>query len=410
MANRKVRSPLHDVDDPTSAALVQLTDESDGTHSPVTRTRLEAWDGTGWIKVAADSNGNLQAITAATGTGNVNIASTAVTQAVSGTLTVQQAIASALQVTIGATTVTQPVSGSVSAAVTGTVALAGSSVPVAGATLATPVVILDASGNQITSFGSATVAITGTTLPVTDNGGSLTVDNTGTFAVQADTEMTTADLDTGAGTDTRAVVGLVGSKSGGAQLIPGDATAGLKVDLGADNDVTVTSGTVTTVSTVASVTALGTVTPGTAATSLGKAEDAAHASGDVGVMALAVRRASATDLSAGATDGDYEPLQVDASGRLHVLPAKSATATGSNVTASASSGQLLASNTARLGATIYNDSTAALYVKFGTTASATDFIVKLAAGAYYEVPQPVYTGRIDGIWAAANGNARITEL
>lgn len=59
-----------------------------------------------------------------------------------------------------------------------------------------------------------------------------------------DTELTTADLDTGAGTDTRAVVGLVGSKSGGAQLIPGDATAGLKVDLGADNDVTVT-GTVT---------------------------------------------------------------------------------------------------------------------------------------------------------------------
>ena len=60
------------------------------------------------------------------------------------------------------------------------------------------------------------------------------------------------------------------------------------------------------------------VTPGTAASSLGKAEDAAHTSADVGVMALAVRQATATDLSAGATDGDYEPLQVDASGRLHV--------------------------------------------------------------------------------------------
>lgn len=56
-------------------------------------------------------------------------------------------------------------------------------------------------------------------LAVTDNGGSLTVDNGGTFAVQADTELTTADLDTGAGTDTRAVVGLVLAKSGGAANI-----------------------------------------------------------------------------------------------------------------------------------------------------------------------------------------------
>lgn len=59
-------------------------------------------------------------------------------------------------------------------------------------------------------------------------------------SITADTELTTADLDTGGGTDTRAVVGLVGAKSGGGVLIPGDATAGLKVDLGADNDVTVT--------------------------------------------------------------------------------------------------------------------------------------------------------------------------
>jgi len=63
--------------------------------------------------------------------------------------------------------------------------------------------------------------------------------------ITADTELTTADLDTGGGTDTRAVVGLVGAKSGGGVLIPGDATAGLKVDLGADNDVTVTSGSIT---------------------------------------------------------------------------------------------------------------------------------------------------------------------
>lgn len=65
--------------------------------------------------------------------------------------------------------------------------------------------------------------------------------------------------------------------------------------------------------TVSSTTSL---TPGTAAANLGKAEDAAHATGDTGVMMLGVRRATATDLSAGATDGDYEPYQVDANGRV----------------------------------------------------------------------------------------------
>lgn len=58
------------------------------------------------------------------------------------------------------------------------------------------------------------------------------------------------------------------------------------------------------------------VVPGTGATSLGKAEDAAHASSDVGVMALGVRQAADAPLSG--SDGDYEPLQTDANGHLKV--------------------------------------------------------------------------------------------
>lgn len=50
------------------------------------------------------------------------------------------------------------------------------------------------------------------------------------------------------------------------------------------------------------------VTVAASATSIAKAEDAASASGDVGVPALAVRRATPTT-SSGA-DGDYEPLQI----------------------------------------------------------------------------------------------------
>lgn len=77
-----------------------------------------------------------------------------------------------------------------------------------------------------------------------------------------------------------------------------------------------TLATVTTVGTVSAVTAVGTITPGTAATSLGKAEDAVHTTGDVGVLALGVSRAANTTLVS--ADGDYAPFQVDASGNLKV--------------------------------------------------------------------------------------------
>lgn len=49
---------------------------------------------------------------------------------------------------------------------------------------------------------------------------------------------------------------------------------------------------------------------------LAKAEDAAHASGDMGLMALVVRKDVAVSLAG--SDGDYLPLIVDANGRLHV--------------------------------------------------------------------------------------------
>ena len=62
--------------------------------------------------------------------------------------------------------------------------------------------------------------------------------------------------------------------------------------------------------------------PGVAATSLGKAEDAAHSSGDVGVMSLTVRQNTAASTSG--ADGDYQPLISDTNGRLHVLDANSA--------------------------------------------------------------------------------------
>lgn len=99
---------------------------------------------------------------------------------------------------------------------------------------------------------------------------------------------------------------------------------------------------------------------------------------------------------------------------LEVTTARPAVGTSANVASSATNVTLLAANALRLGATIYNDSTAVLRVKLGTTASASSFTVVLAAlssgiGGYYEVPNG-YTGIIDGVWDSANGSARVTEL
>ena len=58
------------------------------------------------------------------------------------------------------------------------------------------------------------------------------------FSAVFGSALQTYDFDTGAGTDTVVAFGLVAPASGGAVAIPGSATAGLKVDLGADNDVT----------------------------------------------------------------------------------------------------------------------------------------------------------------------------
>jgi len=86
------------------------------------------------------------------------------------------------------------------------------------------------------------------------------------------------------------------------------------------------------------------------------------------------------------------------------------TATLANVASSASNVTLFAAAAASTNRrTIYNDSTAVLYVKFGATASTTSYTVQLVAGAYYEFPLPLYTGQVDGIWASANGAARVTS-
>lgn len=82
------------------------------------------------------------------------------------------------------------------------------------------------------------------------------------------------------------------------------------------------------------------VVPGTGATNLGKAEDAAHASGDTGVMVLAVRRDTPTASSG--TTGDYEPLQTNSVGALRTASVDLGTTTDSAATDETSTASAIA--------------------------------------------------------------------
>jgi hypothetical protein len=137
------------------------------------------------------------------------------------------------------------------------------------------------------------------------------------------------------------------------------------------------------------------------------AGDKAHDAADGGNPIKVGGRASTTPVTA-VSANDRVDAFFDVQGR-QVVAQKALTGTLSNVNASASNVTLLAANTARLGATFYNDSTAILYLKLGATASATSFTVKMQADAYYEIPFGYY-GIVDGISTAATGVVRVTEV
>jgi hypothetical protein len=87
------------------------------------------------------------------------------------------------------------------------------------------------------------------------------------------------------------------------------------------------------------------------------------------------------------------------------------TVTMSSKSSSASSATMLASNSARKGATFYNDDANPLYLRTDGSAATTSiggYTVKIASGAYYELPiganGGVYQGAITGIWSAAGSS------
>lgn len=85
-------------------------------------------------------------------------------------------------------------------------------------------------------------------------------------------------------------------------------------------------------------------------------------------------------------------------------------ATMTRVTASSSSEVLVFGKVRRATLTMFNDSPSDLLIAYGLTSSyATGFTYYVSPYATLELPQPIYTGDLAGVWEQATGSVRITE-
>jgi hypothetical protein len=289
-------------------------------------------------------------------------------------------------------------------------------------------------GGTLTVDGTVTANAGTGPWPVTDNGGSLTVDGTVT-ATLAGSNANIGNVDVAsmpnvtigtlpalpAGTNNIGDVDVASIAAGDNNIgnvdvltVPsplstagnGTAAAAHRVTIASDS-----TGVIAVTDNGGSLTVDGTVAVTNAAlTELAAAIDTEMQVDVVGALPAGTNNIGDVDIASALPAGDNNIGNVDVVTMPTVtIKTRADTATLSNVASSATSVTILATNTGRLGCSIQNDSTEVLYLKFGTTASSTSYTVKMAADAHYEVPFG-YTGRIDGIWASANGNARVTEL
>lgn len=97
----------------------------------------------------------------------------------------------------------------------------------------------------------------------------------------------------------------------------------------------------------------------------------------------------------------------------YMFPGPVLSASISSKASSATTIRLLAPNPVRRGVILVNTDANDLYLRYGDTATTASngWTYKISAGATWEMPQPIYAGRIDGIWTAAGaGVAEMTEL
>ena len=102
-----------------------------------------------------------------------------------------------------------------------------------------------------------------------------------------------------------------------------------------------------------------------------------------------------------------QPVSIAAT--VAVKEVRSATPSQTSPAVTNSNTSILASNSNRLGATIYNEGAAICYMILGSTATTTSYTIQLQVGSYYELPF-AYTGAIAGITSAGTAQLRVTEL
>lgn len=137
-----------------------------------------------------------------------------------------------------------------------------------------------------------------------------------------------------------------------------------------------------------------------------KAEDAAHASGDIGAYILSVRQDT---LSASASaDGDYQSFKTDTLGRLRTSEAKqsgnyAAVSVGNTAT------DLMATDLAnRTLVTLQNVSNRDVFIGFNSSVTTSNGI-RLAAGASMDLPVNAAVN-LHGITASGTADVRFMEL
>ena len=191
----------------------------------------------------------------------------------------------------------------------------------------------------------------------------------------------------------------------GALWVAVDDTATVSIDDGGGAitvDGTVTANLAAGTNNIGDVDVLS-VVPGTGATALGKAEDAAHTTGDTGVSILGVRRDTAA--TSATTDGDYATVNLDATGRLWTHdPVAEALLT--TIDADTSNLSVVGGGTeaAAIRVTIANNSTGVLSVDDnGSTLSIDD------GGGAITVDGTVAATQ-SGTWTEANSAAALTSL
>lgn len=200
---------------------------------------------------------------------------------------------------------------------------------------------------QMNAAGQLKVeAFSGETLPVSlASVPSHAVTNAGTFAVQVDGSALTSlqlidDAVSGAGFNI--------TQMNGANVTMGNGASGTGVQrVTLANDSTGIVALTTSTASIGKLAAnsgvdigdtdVTSVIAGTGATNIGKAEDAAHTTGDTGVFALGVSNENATAF--GAASGDYTPIATNRYGSVYVtaMPPSHASSNGTPITATTTS-------------------------------------------------------------------------